>query len=84
MEFITIATTGNSFDYGDLTATTSMPATTASSTRVVSAGGYNGSVFTNVIDFVEIATTGNAINFGTLTDGREQGVGVSNGHGGLG
>ena len=51
MEFITIATTGNSFDYGDLTATTSMPATTASSTRVVSAGGFNGSDFTNLIDF---------------------------------
>ena len=84
MEFVDIATTGNAKDFGDLTATTSMPATTASLTRVVSAGGFNGSDFTNVIDFVEIATRGNSQSFGDLTDGREQGVGVSNGHGGLG
>ena len=84
MDFITIATEGNATDFGDLVATTSAPATTASSTRVVIAGGFDGSNFTNVIDVVEIATIGNSVKFGDLTDGREQVVGVSNGHGGLG
>ena len=84
MEFITIATTGNAQDFGDLTGQTSAPATTASSTRVVIAGGHRSPAMSNVIDIVAISTIGNATNFGDLTDGREQVVGVSNGHGGLG
>ena len=48
------------------------------------AGGTRSPNYSNVIDYVEIATIGNASNFGDLTDAREQPVGVSNGHGGLG
>ena len=84
MEFLTIATTGNSSDFGDLTNPTTMPASTASPTRVVIAGGTRSPNYTNIIEYVEIATRGNASNFGDLTDDREQPVGVSNGHGGLG
>ncbi len=84
MEFITIATTANGTDFGDLTVATSMPATTASSTRVVIAGGYSSPDFLSLVNSVEIATIGNAVNFGELTDAREQPAGCSNGHGGLG
>ena len=83
MEFLTINTLGKSYDFGDMTGATSMPATTASPTRVVIAGGSRSPNYTNIIDYVEIATIGNASNFGDLTDAREQAVGVSNGHGGL-
>ena len=48
------------------------------------AGGTRSPNYTNIIEYVEIATRGNASNFGDLTDDREQAVGVSNGHGGLG
>ena len=83
MEFITIATTGNATDFGDLTGSSTMPASTASTTRVVFAGGSRSPNYTNIIDFVTIATVGNATDYGDLTAAREQPVGVSNGHGGL-
>ena len=38
--------------------------------RGVFAGGYTGSVDSDVIDFVDIASTGNAIDFGNLTSGK--------------
>ena len=84
MEFITIATTGNGQDFGDLIRPTSMPATTASATRVFIAAGFTPSEFLTAVDIVEIATIGNSVTFGDLTDGREQPAGCSNGHGGLG
>ena len=83
MDFLTITTTGNSSDFGDLTGQSTAPATTASPTRVVIAGGTRSPNYSNVIDFVEIETLGNAKDFGDLTDAREQAVGVSNAHGGL-
>ena len=64
-----IATSGNSTDFGDLTARRRSSASLSSSTRGIWAGGYNniaGEVFFNVIDYVTIATTGNATDFGDL------------------
>ena len=73
MEFITIASLGNGSDFGDLTQGRREPQSTASSTRLVTAGGYaapsTGSRY-NIIDFVTIATTGNAQDFGDLTSTR--------------
>ena len=73
MDFFNIATTGNSTDFGDLSADIFSVGTTASSTRGVVFGGYGGSphsAASDEIQFVTIASQGNATDFGNLTVGR--------------
>ena len=81
IQFITIASTGNSQDFGDATVSLSGRTGFASPTRGISAGG--ASPFNNTIDFIEIPTTGNAVDFGNLSVARAYVGGCSNGHGGL-
>ena len=68
IDFITITTTGNAQDFGDLTVIKAYMGTATSATRGVFAGGQspNDSNPTNVIDFVTMASTGNSIDFGDL------------------
>mgnify|MGYP001217720887 CR=1 FL=1 len=68
IDYVTIATTGDAIDFGDLTDALYSMAGTGSSTRGIFAGGYNpaGSSI-NVINYVTIATTGNAQDFGDLS-----------------
>ena len=68
IDFITIATTGNAQDFGDMTAPTKYGNATSSNTRAVYGGGLSpdGSTYTNKIEFVTIATTGNGTDFGDL------------------
>ena len=73
MDFFNISTTGNSTDFGDLSADIYAVGTTASSTRGVVFGGYGGSphsAASDEIQFVTIASQGNATDFGNLTVGR--------------
>ena len=81
MEYITIASTGNSTDFGDQSAATGSGRGSCSSTRFVFA---LGDIDKDLMEYVEIATLGNSIDFGNLTVARSQAAGVSNGHGGLG
>ena len=84
IDFLTIATKGNSVDFGDTTRTLMSAHATASPTRSVCYGGNGGG--DNVIEFVEIATTGNAADFGDTSYGsygKYDGAAFSNGHGGL-
>jgi len=90
IDFITIASSGDATDFGDLAFSTNNGKLNAmsglpSATRVVMPGGDtfdSGSV--NTIQYVEISTTGNSIDFGTLATRGTAGVsGFSNGHGGL-
>ena len=90
IDYITIASTGNATDFGDLAFSTNSGRINAmsglpSATRVVMPGGDtfdSGGI--NTIEYVEIATTGNSIDFGTLATRGKSGVsGFSNGHGGL-
>jgi len=67
MEYITISTQSNSFDFGDLTRTVRDFGAVASSTRGVFGGGVTGPAVTNVIDFTVISSGGGAIDFGDLT-----------------
>ena len=62
IQFITIASTGNASDFGDLTRTASSLGAVSSSTRGVFANGGS-----NTIDFVTIASAGNASDFGDST-----------------
>ena len=65
IDFVTIATTGNAQDFGDLTVTRWKPAACADATRGVFAGGGTPSNL-NVIDFITIQSTGDATDFGDL------------------
>ena len=71
IEFITMTTTGNSIDFGDLSATAGDGHGAGSATRGVIMLGYvNPSDASNILEFVTIATTGNTIDFGDLTQKR--------------
>ena len=75
IEYITIPTTGNSIDFGNLTsARQAIPGGTGSSTRGVIGGGQAGGAPTtlNIIDFITFSSTGNALDFGDLTTARRQ------------
>ena len=77
MSFITIATTGNGTDYGDLTATKRQGEGCSNGVRGIFMGGENDSpssnTYNNVIDFCTIASTGDASDFGDLTQARDGG-----------
>ena len=77
MEYITIDTLGNAQTFGEATvARAQQPATMASSTRGLFAGGYNGGT-KNEIDFITFASTGDAIDFGdTSTTTRNASTGT--------
>ena len=62
----TIATTGDSTDFGDLTAAKSKMTGVANFTRGISAGGQTPTKI-NVIEYVTVMSTGNAADFGDLT-----------------
>ena len=69
IDFVTISSTGDATDFGDLTQERGgSPGALASATRGVFAGGYRGgpSVKFDIIDFVTIASTGDAKDFGDL------------------
>jgi len=78
IQYITIASTGNASDFGDLLSTREWLTGTSSSVRGVFAG--SGS---NVIEYITIASTGNATDFGDLTRSSEAMAACSNGTRGL-
>ena len=82
IQFITIATTGNSSDFGDTAVSAIHQMGGSSPTRGVVGSGYNPSI-TNAMEFVNIMSTGNATDFGDCTARDEVLGGCSNGHGGL-
>ena len=75
IDYITIATTGDSTDFGDLTTDAIQNTMNASNpTRGIIAGGYDPSpgVELNTIDVITIATLGNASDFGDMNDGTNE------------
>ena len=67
IDFNTIATAGNSTDFGDtLAAHVATGGSVASSTRGVYSVGYLSGSYVNNIEFITIATTGNGQDFGDL------------------
>ena len=67
IDYVTIASTGNAADFGDLTAVMDSSASggASSSTRGVQGGGRRAGN-SDVIDYITIASTGNAADFGNL------------------
>ena len=74
IEFVTIAVSSNTTDFGDLTSNRGHSSGASNATRGVIAGGSakpSPYPVTNVIDFFTIATTGNASDFGDTTSARK-------------
>ena len=70
MQLITIASKGNTSDFGDLTMGGARGGAGGNSVRGVYAGGIVDSQINRFIEFVTIASTGNATVFGELTVAR--------------
>ena len=70
--YITMATTGNATDFGDLTNPTAFAGGSVdnNSRGVIGGGTEDGVGMTNKIEYMTIATTGNASDFGDLTEAR--------------
>ena len=70
IEYVTISSTGNPVNFGDLTEKTYRSSCLASSTRGVFAHGYKDTpsafTITNTISYVTIASLGDSANFGDL------------------
>ena len=82
IDHVTIASTGNAQDFGNLSLARGDTTAVSSSTRGVWAGGYTPT-HQNVMDFVTISTTGNAADFGDMTTSRLRMSGASNSTRGL-
>ena len=80
IEYITIASEGDSIDFGNSTQARYYTACASSSTRSLTIGGYPSSSPVNTIDYVQIMTLGNALDFGDLSSSRlTDGSAFSNG-----
>ena len=78
IEFVNIQSMGNSQEFGDSTTSYKQRATVGSSTRAVTAGGFDSPAFTNIIDFITIANTANATDFGDLLTAKRNMGGAGN------
>ena len=72
IEFITMTTTGNAVNFGDLSSTVGDCHGGGNATRGIIQLGYIASpaAYSNTLEFVTIASTGNSLDFGDLTQGR--------------
>ena len=77
LEYVTIATTGDATDFGDMTDNKARYGGCSSSTRGIIGCGENPGI-SNVITYITIATTGNSVDFGDATQAREDVAAVSN------
>ena len=84
IEYVTIASTGNGTDFGDVRDDGAHAHGTSNSIRGVFAGGVDP--YRNSIDFVTISTTGNGVDWGDLpivSGSHAYAAGLSDSHGGL-
>jgi len=70
IEYVTITSTGDGSDFGDLTELTQSNGELSNGTdqRGCSVGRYTGAVATNEIEYITIDTTGDATDFGDLSE----------------
>lgn len=80
IDYITVSTTGNATDFGDLIAARYNGDGCGSATRGLYAGGFlSGGATTDDIEYITLATTGNGTSFGDLTLSRASLDSLSNG-----
>tara|TARA_B100000085_G_scaffold85294_1_gene76905 strand:- start:34 stop:1593 length:1560 start_codon:yes stop_codon:yes gene_type:complete len=85
IEAITIQTTGNTTDFGDLTTSRNAFGSMSNGSRGVWVGGDGNNAFsaTSIIDYVTISTSGNASTFGNATNAFGKLSGCSDGSRGV-
>jgi hypothetical protein len=67
IDYITMATTGNAVDFGNMTTTWDGASGTSNGPRGVFGGGsVPGDGWTDIIEYITMATTGNSADFGDL------------------
>ena len=70
IQYITIATTGDATDFGDLVAVSDHGTGGSNGSRGLSMGGrVGGSTRNNAVDYITFASTGNATDWGDLYEG---------------
>ena len=77
MRYVTIASDGDTVDFGDMTYGYRYGSVTGSKTRAMPMGGYDGSSAANTINVITISTTGDAQDFGDLSELMSDGMGTS-------
>ena len=80
LEYVTIATSGNVTNFGDMPSGSNGRDVSGCSSNV--RGIYGGGQYpteVNIINYITIATTGDAVDFGELTMARRQTGATSNG-----
>ena len=84
IEYVTIATTGNAADFGDLPIVQAAPGSLDNSIRGVFTGSYTNPSSINTMTYITIASTGNGSDFGDYAQSARYGQGgTSDSHGGL-
>ncbi len=83
IEYHTIASTGNSSDFGDATRSRRQSCSFSSETRGVDCGGNASGSPENIMDYITIASAGNATDFGDLRQGTVRNVGACSGGGSI-
>ena len=88
IDYVTIASEGNSLQFGELSTIRDGVGATSDRTRGLFAGGREtvspGNNGINVIEYITMASLGNPVDFGDLTVPRHRPAGLSDSHGGLG
>ena len=74
IDYVEIATIGNSIDFGDLTIIKDTNGAVSNGTRGLFCGGQTSSV----IDAITISSKGDSIDIGDLTQARSRNAGISN------
>jgi hypothetical protein len=69
IEYITISSTGDAVDFGDLSVGKNFICACSNSTRGIFGGGFTPS-YLNTIEYITISSTGDAIDFGDLSVGK--------------
>ena len=82
MEYVTIASTSNATDFGDLSVTRKLIDGVGNGTRGIFGGGQ-ATGQSNIIDYITIASTGDASDFGDLTTARQNVGTAGDGHSGI-
>jgi len=78
IDYITIASSGNAVDFGNLTAVRRLGGACSSATRGISLGGFNSPVVKNEIEYITISSTGDAKDFGDLIATTRSNGGLAN------
>ena len=82
IDYLTIASTGDATDFGDLPQTQSGATGTSNSIRALNMGGYAPGI-SNIVNYITIATTGDGADYGDLTAVVDGPTSAADSHGGL-